>query len=100
MGSKQLMAFTRRATLNDLLERVLDRGLVLDADLIIMLAGVPLIGVKLRAALAGMETMGKYGLMTDWDRQIREDCKTKQTLAPALVSRKVRRTFSDGARSR
>ncbi len=55
------------ATLVDLLERVLDKGLIVDADLIITLAGVPLIGVKLRAAIAGMETMLKYGIWEDWD---------------------------------
>ena len=59
------------ATLSDLLDRVLDRGLVVNADMIISLAGVPLIGIKLRAALAGMETMLQYGLMQEWDRRIR-----------------------------
>ncbi len=55
------------ATLVDLLDRVLDKGLILDADLIIHVAGIPLLGVKLRAALAGMETMLKYGIWQDWD---------------------------------
>lgn len=55
------------ATLVDLLDRVLDKGLILDADLIIHVAGIPLLGVKLRAALAGMETMIEYGIWQDWD---------------------------------
>ncbi|MBI4286257.1 MAG: gas vesicle protein [Chloroflexi bacterium] len=55
------------ATLVDLLDRVLDRGLILDADLVILVAGVPLLGVKLKAALAGMETMLRYGIWQDWD---------------------------------
>jgi len=59
------------ATLVDLLDRVLDKGLVINADIIISLAGVPLIGVNLRAALAGMETMLKYGVMKDWDERTR-----------------------------
>jgi hypothetical protein len=59
------------ATLVDLLDRVLDKGLVLDADLIIHVAGIPLLGVKLRAALAGMETMLKYGIWQDWDEALR-----------------------------
>lgn len=61
-----------RATLVDLLDRVLDRGVVINADIIISLAGVPLIGINLRAALAGMETMVKYGVMREWDRNIRD----------------------------
>lgn len=59
------------ATLVDLLDRVLDRGLVINADIIISLAGVPLIGINLRAALAGMDTMVKYGVMREWDEAIR-----------------------------
>lgn len=56
---------TGRATLVDLLDRVLEKGLVLDADLIISLAGVPLIAVSLRTAIAGVDTMRKYGMMTE-----------------------------------
>lgn len=65
-----------KATLVDLLDRVLERGLVIDADIIISLAGVPLIGIKLRAALAGMETMVQYGLMREWDNSIREAARS------------------------
>jgi len=32
------------ATLVDLLDRVLDKGIMLDADLMITMAGIPLIG--------------------------------------------------------
>jgi len=62
----------RTATLVDLLDRVLDKGLVINADIIISVAGIPLLGVNLRAALAGMETMLKYGLMREWDERTRE----------------------------
>ncbi len=57
------------ATLVDLLDRVLDKGLVIHADIIITMAGIPLIGVNLRAALAGIETMVEYGLMRDGDQR-------------------------------
>lgn len=77
-----------QATLVDLLDRVLDRGLVINADIIICLAGVPLIGINLRAALAGMETMVKYGVMREWDERIRsrhpEQAPIKQGLAIAV----------------
>lgn len=55
------------ATLVDLLDRVLEKGLVLNADLLISVAGIPLLGVNLRACLAGIETMLKYGIWQDWD---------------------------------
>ncbi|MBI3753943.1 MAG: gas vesicle protein [Deltaproteobacteria bacterium] len=61
----------RNITLTDLLDRVLDKGLVIRADIIISLAGIPMIGINLGAAIAGMETMLKYGIMEEWDREIR-----------------------------
>ena len=59
------------ATLVDLLDRILDKGLVINADLIVSVAGIPLIGINLRAALAGMETMLKYGIMQACDERTR-----------------------------
>lgn len=60
---------TRRqqATLNDLIDRILDKGILLNTDLIISLSGIPLLGINLKLALAGMETMLEYGIMVDWD---------------------------------
>ena len=67
----ELPEWHNRATLVDLLDRVLDKGLFLRADLVVCLAGIPLIGVTLSVAVAGTETMLKYGIMADWDEQIR-----------------------------
>lgn len=67
-------------TLVDLLDRILDKGLILDADLIIHVAGVPLIGVKLKAAIAGIETMLEYGIWEDWDAAQRAVATEEQRL--------------------
>lgn len=74
MEAKSILLPTRekKATLVDLLDRVLEKGLVIQADIIISVAGIPLIGVNLRAALASMETMLKYGLMREWDARTRQ----------------------------
>ncbi len=66
------------ATLGDLLDRALDKGIMLDADVVISLAGIPLLGLKLRAALAGMETMLKYGIWEDWDQAQRATAAEEQ----------------------
>ncbi|MDO9566805.1 MAG: gas vesicle protein [Candidatus Desulfaltia sp.] len=74
------------ATLVDLLDRVLDKGLVIHADLIVSVAGIPLIGVNLRAALAGMETMLKYGVMQAWDEKSRAwEREHRKKAIPSLV---------------
>lgn len=61
----------KNATFVDLLDRVLDKGLVINADIIVSVADIPLIGINLRAALAGMETMLEYGVMEEWDKTLR-----------------------------
>ena len=63
---------TRQATIDDLLERLLDKGVILNLDLVIGVAGIPLIGINLRAAIASIETMIEYGLMEAWDEQLRQ----------------------------
>ncbi len=60
-----------QATLEDLVERVLDKGIVLKLDLIIGVAGIPLIGISLQAAIAAIETMLEYGMMEAWDADSR-----------------------------
>lgn len=49
-------------TLADVIDRVLDRGLVINADICVSLAGVELLGIKIRAAIASFETAARYGL--------------------------------------
>ncbi|MFZ5645044.1 MAG: gas vesicle protein [Bacillota bacterium] len=73
-----------KITLAGLLERVLDKGIILDADLLVSVGGVPLIGVNLRAAIAGMETMLNYGLMKQWDEEVRRVV----SVSPAISLRK------------
>jgi predicted RNA-binding Zn-ribbon protein involved in translation (DUF1610 family) len=50
------------STLVDLIDRILDKGLVINADITVSVAGVELLGIKVRAALASFETAAKYGL--------------------------------------
>jgi len=52
----------------DLLDRVLHKGLVLNADVIITVSGIPLVGLNLRAILASVDTMIAYGMWKDWDQ--------------------------------
>jgi hypothetical protein len=56
------------ATLVDLLDRILDKGLMLNADVIISLSGIPLLGLNLKAAIASVETMLRYGMWEDWGK--------------------------------
>ncbi len=48
--------------LPELIDRILDKGLIINADIKIDLAGTEILGIKLRAALASFETAAKFGL--------------------------------------
>lgn len=50
----------------ELIDRALNKGVILNADLIITVADVPLLAANLKLALASVETMLKYGVMNDW----------------------------------
>ena len=72
----------RESSLVEILDRLLNKGAVLNADLIISVAGIPLIGLNLRAALASMETMLEYGVMEAWDKSSREWYARQETKLP------------------
>jgi len=44
------------------IDKILDKGLVINADIIVDVASVELLGIKIRAALASFETAARYGL--------------------------------------
>ena len=48
--------------LAEAIDKILDKGLVINADLTVSVVGVELLGIKIRAALASFETAAKYGL--------------------------------------
>jgi len=69
------------SSLVDVIERVLDKGIIINADICVSVAGVELLGIKIRAAVASFETAAKYGLefpsgtnlnTAVWDR-VKED---------------------------
>lgn len=72
-------------TLADVLDRILDKGLVINADITVSVVGVELLGIKIRAALASFETAAAYGLEFPSGTQLPQ--WAGQTVVPALFSR-------------
>lgn len=60
MTPQQVMETSASAA--DLIDRILDKGLVINADIKIAVVGVELLDIKIRAALASFETAARYGL--------------------------------------
>lgn len=48
--------------LAQVIELILDKGLVINADITVSVGGTELLGVKVRAALASFQTAARYGL--------------------------------------
>lgn len=55
----------------ELVDVLLREGAVLQADVVVTVADVPLIGINLQAAVAGMATMTEYGLFREFDETVR-----------------------------
>ena len=49
-------------SLADVIDRVLDKGVVINADIAVSLASVELLSIQIRAVLASLETAARYGL--------------------------------------
>ena len=60
----------------DVLDVLLREGAMIQADVLVTVADIPLIGINLNAAIAGMSTMTEYGFFQNWDvekRRMSED---------------------------
>ena len=78
----------------DVLDVLLRDGAVLRADVIVSVAEIPLVGIKLTAAIAGMETMTDYGLFEKWDASRRNAAVSRRQFARSKPDRD-RPTFDE-----
>lgn len=61
----------REDAIVDVLDVLLQDGAMVQADVLVTVADIPLIGINLRVALAGMTTMREYGFFEQWDLESR-----------------------------
>lgn len=78
-------------TLADLIDRILDKGLVINADIKVIVVGVELLDLRIRAAIASFETAAMYGLefpagtrLPEWAGKIGAPAWAGQPAAPTL----------------
>lgn len=63
----------------DLVDVLLREGVVVEADVVVTVADVALVGIRLRAAIAGMSRMAAYGYFEDWDGAPSGDARDVET---------------------
>lgn len=87
------------ATLIDILDRVLDKGLVINADITVALVGTELLSIRLRAAIASFETAARYGLEfpggTHIDPGVLDEARTGFETCPQCSKRSSKRELLD-----
>lgn len=59
---------TRRdLSLVDLLDRILDKGVVINGDITVNVGSVELLSIKINLVIASIETAKRYGLPLPWE---------------------------------
>ncbi len=87
-GSRQMTGGTGTTNLADLLERVLDKGIVIAGDITVSLGQVELLSIKLRLIVASIDKAQEIGI--DWwrsDPALSSHAKQMETQNEDLKSR-------------
>lgn len=71
----------------EFIDVLLREGVVVQADVIVTVADIPLVGISLRAAIAGMTRMTEYGLFEEWDAAHRQQRSNDFTNSPTAAQR-------------
>ena len=92
--ARELIPARDGASLVDMVDVVLDKGLIINADIVVSVVGVELLGIKMRAALASFETAARYGLEfpsgTNLELPAWQEAQVPKELCPQCEKRAVR----------
>ena len=59
----------RELSLVDLLDRILEKGVVINGDIVVSIGSVELLSIKINLVIASLETAKRYGLKLPWEEQ-------------------------------
>ena len=79
-GSRDEIAAARShdLTLLDLVDRILDKGMVINGDITIAIAGADLLSLKINLVIASLETAKRYGIELPWEKWNPQEAESKQ----------------------
>lgn len=66
MSTRQLAP--QQLTIVDLVDRILDKGVVITGDITISVVGVDLLSLKINLVIASLETAKRYGIKLPWEK--------------------------------
>ena len=59
----------RDLSLVDLLDRILDKGVVINGDITVAVGKVELLSLKINLVIASLETAKRYGIRLPWEKE-------------------------------
>ena len=65
-------------SLIDVLDRILDKGVVISGDITVAFAGVDLLSLKVNLVIASLETAKRYGIELPWEKWAREKAELEK----------------------
>ncbi len=72
LSNRHELSGSRQLSLFDLLDRILDKGVVINGDITISFASVDLLSLKVNLVIASLETAKRYGIELPWEKWARE----------------------------
>ena len=67
---------SRQLTIVDLVDRILDKGVVITGDITVSIVGVDLLSLKINLVIASLETAKRYGIKLPWEKWEPKQLKT------------------------
>ena len=62
----------KQLTIIDLIDRILDKGVVINGDITVSIVGVDLLSLKINLVIASLETAKRYGMKLPWEKWDKE----------------------------
>ncbi len=74
----------QQLTIVDLVDRILDKGIVITGDITVSIVGVDLLSLKINLVIASLETAKRYGIKLPWEKWV----PLQQKKVPQKISKR------------
>ncbi len=78
MSLSQRQLTPGQLTIVDLIDRILDKGVVITGDITVSIVGVDLLSLKINLVIASLETAKRYGIKLPWEKWEKEQKRLPQ----------------------
>jgi len=78
MSLSQRQLTPGQLTIVDLVDRILDKGVVITGDITVSIVGVDLLSLKINLVIASLETAKRYGIKLPWEKWEKEQKRIPQ----------------------